>query len=513
MVPSLTAAVLLLAAVWTAYFLVAWLGSLVVRPRPVTPAPPTPDLPPDPPPAVVNYLVHGCRTDAHAAAATLVDLAARRYIELLQPGTDPEQILIRVRERSRHGLAAYEQRVLDRVVETAGPDGAVSLADLSHRYADDGFLWSAQFAKEVAADAKERKLAADGPDGLAVLLVFVGFLLASATALVPVRLVDAVMDPGPDERALAGWITVFMMLFLWIGLLLACIMIISLWYSIPRRTAAGKAATAQWLGVRAWLRAHESFADLPTASVAVWDRYLAYGTALGANPIVSDVVDLGVGDRAVLWSTYTGPRREVRVDYRWRGRIAGYPPRTGIVTYGLLALVVGAGTWFALARWSSDLPQLAVAGIGLLGAAITGWALYLTTRCVMDLFQPVEVTGLVLSRSPLPQFIYLDEMQEIYPSGGTPPFTPHFPSYAERVYYVVVDDGTTDHLPLWTVEPPIIAGDCDEGDVVRLTGHRWCRYALKVTVLRAARKPTSPVRPHPRTPAGRRTRAPRRRRR
>ena len=135
MVPSVTAVVLLAAATWTAYFLVAWLVSEAVRPRPVKPAPPTPDLPPDPPPAVVNYLVHGCRTDAHAPPATLVDLAARRYIELFQPGTDPEQILIRVRERTPHGLAPYERRVLDRVVETAGPDGAVSLADLSLRYA------------------------------------------------------------------------------------------------------------------------------------------------------------------------------------------------------------------------------------------------------------------------------------------------------------------------------------------------------------------------------------------
>jgi hypothetical protein len=511
MVPSLTAAVLLLAATWTAYFLIAWLVSLVVRPRVVKPAPPTPELLPDPPPAVVNYLVHGCRTDVHAADATLVDLAARRYIELFQPGTDPEQILIRVRDRTPGGLAAYEKRVLDRVVEAAGPDGAVSLAELSARYADDGFLWSAQFAKEVAADAKERELAAEGPDGLQVLLIFVGTLLAGITALIPVRLVDAVMDPGLDEIAVAGWITVLLMLVLGFGLFIACIAIISIWYSVPRRTAAGKAATAHWLGVAAWLRAHESFADLPTASVAVWDRYLAYGTALGTNPVVSDVVDLAVGDRAVLWSTYTGTRREIRVDHPWRGRVAGYPPRSGIVMYGVLAVVVGAGTWYALARWSGDLPPLAVAGIGLVGAAVTGWGLYLAVRCVVDLLRPVTVTGLVLSRSALPQFLYLDELQEIYRSGSVP-FAPHLPGNLERVYFVVVDDATTDHLPLWTVAPPVLAGDCHEGDVVRLTGHRRCRYARTVEVLQPAPKRTKP-RPQPAPHTGKRTRARRQRRR
>jgi hypothetical protein len=488
MVSTLTVAILLLVVTWPLYFLVAWLVSLAIRPRAVKPAPPTPDLPADPPPAVVNYLVHGCRTDVHAPAATLVDLAARRYIELLQPGSDPEQILIRVRKRTRDGLAAYERRVLDRVVETAGPDGAVSLADLSHRYADDGYLWSVQFAKEVAADAQERKLAAEGADGLGVFFIFVGFLLSGVTALIPVRAVDALMGPGPGEI----WLTILLMLFLGFGMLITCVVTISIWYSVPRRTAAGKAATADWLGVAAWLRAHEAFADLPTASVAVWDRYLAYGTALGTNPVVSDVVDLAVGSSEVLWSTYTGTRRQVHVEYRWRGRATGYPPKSGIVVHGLWTLVVGVGTWYGLTRWSDDLMPLALAAIALVGAALTGWGLYLVARCVVDLFRPVEVTGLVLRRSPLPVSIYVDELRELYRPGGAPPLTPHLPGASERVYYLVVDDGTTDHLPLWTVAPPLLAGDCQEGDVVRLTGYLWCRYAPTVAVVRAVEQTSAP---------------------
>ena len=226
---------------------------------------------------------------------------------------------------------------------------------------------------------------------------------------------------------------------------------------------------------------------------------------------MSDAVDLSVGDRAVLWSAYTGVRRQVRVDYRWGGRIAGYEPRNGIVMFGFLTLLVGAGTWYPLARWSGDLPNVAVAAIVLLAAAVTGWGLYLIARCVVDLFQPVQVTGLVLSRSSLPQFIYVDELQELYRS-GTPPFGPHLPGPAERVYFVVVDDGTTDQLPLWTVGPPMGAGDCHEGDLVRLNGYRRCRYVRMVTVLQSAPTRTVP-KPPASTATGRSTRARRRRKR
>ena len=48
-----------------------------------------------------------------------------------------------------------------------------------------------------------------------------------------------------------------------------------------RDTPAGSAAAARWLGVADYLRANDSFRDTPPAGVAIWDRLLAYGTALG----------------------------------------------------------------------------------------------------------------------------------------------------------------------------------------------------------------------------------------
>ena len=59
------------------------------RPRAVRPVPATPRLR-DEPPAVVNLLVNRGAVTDDAARATLVDLAARRVLELFQPGDDPQ---------------------------------------------------------------------------------------------------------------------------------------------------------------------------------------------------------------------------------------------------------------------------------------------------------------------------------------------------------------------------------------------------------------------------------------
>jgi hypothetical protein len=50
----------------------------------------------DEPPATVNLPVNWGAVTADAARATLVDLAARRVIELYQPGGDPRATLVRV---------------------------------------------------------------------------------------------------------------------------------------------------------------------------------------------------------------------------------------------------------------------------------------------------------------------------------------------------------------------------------------------------------------------------------
>ena len=74
-------------------------------------------------PAVVNLLLNGGQVTSDAARATVLDLAARRILELEQPGNDPGQTTVWVRDQNPRGLLSFEQRVLDRVKAAAARAG------------------------------------------------------------------------------------------------------------------------------------------------------------------------------------------------------------------------------------------------------------------------------------------------------------------------------------------------------------------------------------------------------
>jgi hypothetical protein len=65
------------------------------------------------PPAVVDLLTNDWRVTADAIPATLLDLAARGYLDLEQYG--PGCTVCRVRRTSGEGLEAYERMVLEHV--------------------------------------------------------------------------------------------------------------------------------------------------------------------------------------------------------------------------------------------------------------------------------------------------------------------------------------------------------------------------------------------------------------
>ena len=440
-------ALVTLVAAWIVYLGLARLASFAVAPRPIQADPPTMDLPGEPSPAVVGFLVNGCRVDPDAAVGTLIDLAARRHIELYQPANDPEQTLVRVRDPQPEGLTAYEQRVLDRAVTAAGPERMVPLAQLTGGYATDGYRWAAEFEREVRADAKERKLSTDGPTGIAVLFIVLGFVLACFTGLFLPGLVGGNLLEQNASLGVGTWIG-----YAVIALVLTSILFvvglapIVRWYDRPHRSATGRAVTARWLGVGLWLRGQgSSFAELPPASVAVWDRYLSYGAALGTTPVVSHAADLAVGTREVLWSHHTGSWRRIRVRYRRRGRATSFPPVTVIVN----ALVV-LGIIAALFSYGWTLPPtpvlLAAAGVG---AVLALRSLYRIVRATLDWLAPVDITGLVLTRSTLP---YLTGMADLEGAPGwrlgRATMRPE-----RQPYFVVVDDGRAEVTTVWTVYP------------------------------------------------------------
>jgi hypothetical protein len=73
-----------------------------VRARPVPPAAATFELGGEPP-AVVNLLVERNLDAPRAASATLLDLAARRHVEIFATADNAEHTLVRVRGPDRGG--------------------------------------------------------------------------------------------------------------------------------------------------------------------------------------------------------------------------------------------------------------------------------------------------------------------------------------------------------------------------------------------------------------------------
>jgi predicted membrane protein DUF2207 len=66
-----------------------------------------------------------------------------------------------------------------------------------------------------------------------------------------------------------------------VTLLVAIVVLV--WGHGQTLTPEGRAAAAHWLGVRRFLDEQDNLDDLPPGAVAVWDRYLAYGAALGQS--------------------------------------------------------------------------------------------------------------------------------------------------------------------------------------------------------------------------------------
>ncbi|WP_168712733.1 DUF2207 domain-containing protein [Streptomyces sp. A0958] len=305
-------------------WLVAFALALVAtRNGVVTPGPATQEFGDAPePPAVVSLLGNHWRGVQHAAAATLLDLAARGLVELRQPGDDPARSTVHVTEagRAAQGLMPYELRVLERVT-AAATNGGAPIGAIAFRDEKRAASWNTALRREVIAEARLRGLSRYRFAPLLVSALLV-------TAFVPGALFAvAVITGGHNVRAAC-------VLGVAPGAALAFLLGKSLG---ERATSKGLEKSAHWAGLRAWLTAHEDFARLPPASVTVWDRYLAYGTALGVTSLTSRLLGFDSGDRRRVWSSYGGTWRPVRIRYpRLR-------PGFGCSTGRLLQLAAAAG--------------------------------------------------------------------------------------------------------------------------------------------------------------------------
>ena len=131
-------------------FGVRWAASFPDLPAP---GPETSELGTEPP-AIANLLVNRCNVTSSAAAATLIDLAARGHLELFEVG--PDQFVVRLRSAPDDPLTDYEEQVLALVRGKAtGGSAPLEAIQLDESQAAS---WRDRFAKKVVADAKSRGL-------------------------------------------------------------------------------------------------------------------------------------------------------------------------------------------------------------------------------------------------------------------------------------------------------------------------------------------------------------------
>ncbi|MEN3609702.1 hypothetical protein AAH979_09150 [Plantactinospora sp. ZYX-F-223] len=468
-------------ALWSAAYGIA---RLATRPRGTTPAAPTAEPPGPESPAVVSLLANRWRITPDAARATLLDLAARGHLALRQSGPDPAGTTVHPTGRPADDLNRYERLVLSRVVERA-VDGVVPLTALGLHDEQRTRSWTKSFRRLVVADARRLGLSRRRfPATLVTALVAAGCGAALGVAAGAWHyLVRTGGLENEDGDGIFGAIALLVVTATVLG-------------GIARRdhgerdTPAGRSAAARWAGLRAWLGGQAGFADLPPSAVATWGRRLGYGTAFGLTRVVAGVVQLGLANRDLLWSSYGGTWRQIRVSYP-SGRLR-YGQSLGWITFrAILAALVGGtftgvlgSLWLGSAepgaaegpldavgelwvRLSSDPITL---GFLLTGLVALGYAGYLALRVLIDLVAPGSVTGEVLWQQVWQRKVVEGSAREYVPVN----------------HYLVIDDGRSDRTRAWVL-PEEISGQCRLGEVVTARVRPWTRRVRGVTVHRPAR--------------------------
>ncbi|MGC5032563.1 DUF2207 family protein [Micromonospora sp. DT229] len=450
-----------IAVALAAWFAVYGAVRFATRPANPTPAPATMELG-DEPPALANMLANRWTVTEDAAEATLLDLAARGFVELRQPGDDPMQTTLHLPASppDESGLRPYERRVLSRVRGLVA-GGALPLTALTFRDQGQAKAWNRRFRAEVVDHARQAGLSRRRFGPRVTALLSAAALVAGVFVWLAVTQYGLSHSAG-DIRGLAAGFFTFAVLS-------------SLGAATPgeRDTPRGAEVAARWLGVRDWLRGHEQFAELPPASVAIWDRYLGYGAALGATHLTSAILDLGMGDRKLVWSSYGGTWRRVRVRYPQRFHHGRTLP--GL----LLRAVIPGGLAFFLLRLfgpvadptpTSDYPgarafSLVIVGVVVVAALMLIRAVYMVVRGVVDLFTERTITGEVL----------WVQVWKTTAQGQSQPPRPW-------LYHLAVDDGSGDRTTAWGL-PSKWAGACHDGDTVTIRVRPWTRRVVGFAVV------------------------------
>ena len=311
----------------------------------------------DPSPALVNLLVHSGHVTGDALAATVVDLAARRYVHLEQVG--PGEVLCRFPHRppDDRPLLPHERQVLDLLTGRA-VDGVVPAGALGQGVTDEADRWWEQCALAVGREGEaaglDRVPGGSGPSLLELFLAAVCLLLFFGCVVVA----RVVHDPTVSTVCGAAFVGAG----LWAGVFLRD------GERPASLTREGIALGSRWIAERE--RVLDLLPDdLGPAAVTVRGRALAFAAAVGTAPSVTRGLPRGPDNTREAWVRRGGMWRRVKLRYPLRmPRGWGRPPLTTI------------------------LPSLA-------GLAVAGVVLWLTRHDVSPLFDGAALVLLVVAGS------------------------------------------------------------------------------------------------------------------
>lgn len=395
------------------------------------------------PPAVVDLITGGWRLCDEAAAATLLDLAARGAVQIEEVG--PELSLVRLRRAD--GLNPYEQLVYDHVRALAS-DGVVATGALAEGSRDLGRWWKT-FTRTVIADARARGLSQPRWTRPQLTLLGVAAAVPAFFVALAFTLSDAERDAG---GGIALGVLAYFLLMSGVGKL-----------NTERGTQLGARAAGHWLGVRAHL-ATARFAEQPAAGVTIWGRPLAYAAALGLAPraVRSLPVSVPADDRRA-WSDYGGMWHPVEVRYPSR-LLWGRKPLHTVGRALAAGFFAGFWTWMALVALSAF--DLWPRGLVTTGGLAAGLAVVLIPLA-RGLTGPARIEG---------QIVRLRRQQI---GGGDNP------TYA---HWCAIDEGTSRELRAYGIDEHAWAR-LSEGDRVRARVSRGLAWISEIEQVPAPQRP------------------------
>jgi len=297
----------------------------------------TTEPPGDERPAIVGFLTHGWAVDAGAAAATVVDLAARHVLTIHHLAAD--DFLVSVANDDALDLTPYESQVVALVAGLADSTGVVPRRALVTGSEAQSATWWKSFRSSVAGEARARGLSRRRWSGAALFVLGITAAAAVVPAMVALHHSDQARvrheaAAGSQHSSSAGG-EIFLGILAWSALMAAPARL-----RAERDTRAGRDCAAAWLGYRAHLADDPEFERLPPAAVALWDRHLAYAAAMGVATGVVRALPLGPRSARVAWSSYGGQWHRVRIRANLATNARGRSP-----AYAVFRGVVGVAGW------------------------------------------------------------------------------------------------------------------------------------------------------------------------